>query len=542
LKRAFLTPTSWSKKMSLVYRATKGARLTIAEHDANLAHLQNTKVDKIPGKGLSANDFTDIYKTRLDQLISRLEFEELPFTPKVAGQIEQHGVNLVPLWGGTTGQDERLLTVLDHPFEDVATYTQHAAGAHFNAPLQTFADNRSAIVASVRESGVLVSTDGGQTFALRAAGLGTKAKYIPRTGGGRWFVFGDHFGGFNVSINDLTSHTSIAGSVTVINVDVAGNFEGAPFVAINNQGFGYRSTDGVTWTTGTQNTSLTSMANSFRTSTGEVYFFGHSTNIARFWPGHNTANPQPVALNVGSVQEIIEMPNGFLIGRGNGGIGIASVGASSAAVTWSNRLSGVTGTLFLPPGDPGTVLLLSGGSGVSGGVWRSTAATNYVTWTQIRADTVGTNPLTFNGVLNTGSHISADNGLTWEPILSPPTGASGFFVSRGRMIGHSASTKRAWHSYDGTTWDFVDTPYLPPANASPEVDGVRIGWGSSGFIYSTDGGLTWNRGAVELPANSFVRHIADNRFLISENATTVRLVRPSPNALRLTIDMTAPAP
>ena len=39
----------------------------LENHDAQISSLVNTKVDKVTGKGLSTNDFTDAYKGQVDQ-------------------------------------------------------------------------------------------------------------------------------------------------------------------------------------------------------------------------------------------------------------------------------------------------------------------------------------------------------------------------------------------------------------------------------------------------------------------------------------------
>lgn len=53
-----------------------------------IGDLFGSKVDKVPGKGLSSNDFTDEYKQRLDDLTGQIVFSTFAEFP-VIGQVDK---------------------------------------------------------------------------------------------------------------------------------------------------------------------------------------------------------------------------------------------------------------------------------------------------------------------------------------------------------------------------------------------------------------------------------------------------------------------
>lgn len=87
----------WSKIKSFVSSAV-GTKVDQSEYEstnqifnASLQGLNHEKVDKIEGKGLSTNDFTDEYKNKLDQAKTTVTWDDVANKPDLSSVYNYKG-------------------------------------------------------------------------------------------------------------------------------------------------------------------------------------------------------------------------------------------------------------------------------------------------------------------------------------------------------------------------------------------------------------------------------------------------------------------
>jgi hypothetical protein len=548
--------------MSIVYRAAKGSRLTIADFDANMSHLQNSKVDKIPGKGLSTNDFTDHYRHHLEQLITRLNLGELePFEPRIAGLVDDNNVALGPLWGQPpVTHQTRLLSIVDNPVRPIAGLTlpdqtgawSTSAGGYSNL----FVDGDAIIIGGNRGSGAstpsnfLVSTDGGQTFSVTPS-MGSLVRYdgVGAAAGALFFRSSGTSVVFRVSLNGgntLHAPTGVTEATLAACFQVVRSQDDSRFVAMSANGTVHFSSDGLAWLSGTART-MTNVNSFHRFGNGQLWGLGAtSAGVALVSTSGATSTQTNVAgISVGGAISIQVFDDTAFI-RNTAGVSVTSATTPATPSTIAAWLSVPSGTNVLP-----IVKTSTGGfiASTSNGVYRTPELGGV--WTRTEVINVGAVFDAGNGVLvSANRYLSTDDGVTWAFNTSIPA-AGGFFKNRGLIVCRDFNTRESFFTSNGLDWVSVVSDHLITMNddalAQDARSGIILQQGAGGnMLCSIDGGITAvvvSRPAVFsqsgmwgfLPVPTTSGHF---RFVVRETQEKARVCEINPAALRVTLDLT----
>lgn len=202
---------------------------------------------------------------------------------------------------------------------------------------------------------------------------------------------------------------------------------------------------------------------------------------------------------------------------------VANIASRGSSDTWTNVNPANSQSMIVYASSLTRMIAYSAANNISysndyGTTWSlgsGLAATIYVAgWSGTVFAAIGV------GILN--AYTSAD-GITWSAQAAPPYQPVNSvcrmeFISGLFMIGTSDGTNGVQTSPDGVTWTArasTRAPYRFATNGT-----VIAGASASGFIYSSNGGLTWSNTVDSFNCRSITYSSARNEFIAGSASTT----------------------
>ena len=370
--------------------------------------------------------------------------------------------------------------VLDNVTNPVAfTITKQTASAIQSWNAVTMSSDGTHIFATINNSYVDVSADGGSTWTVQSSGLSTQDwTGIASSADGTHVVAIDFGNTIYTSTNSGVTWTSQTGSGSRNWLEVASSADGTKLAATVQNGSVYTSPDsGVTWTaqTGSPSIDWAALASSSDgtklVGAGTADYIYTSPDSGVTWTQRATAqNWQAITSSADGTKLAAIVNPGFIYTSSNSGVTWTQRATSQA---WGAISSSSDGTKLIAAVNPG-YLYTSIDSGVT---WTAQTSAGSQTWGNVILSADGTKFTVSQDYIYTGS-MALQLNPTWSKTLNGstlPAVQSNFTYSTWTQ--QTGSTSQVWS-----------------AMASSSDGSMLAATVHSGYIYtSTNSGMTWTQ-------------------------------------------------